>query len=124
IEKDRKTLDLLLLTSLSNSELVLGKLLAGMLSIIVVVVAALPLHMIIALMGGISYQQIFRVEAVTLASALVAGSLGSIIALWREKTFQALAMTLLILVLWLLGWELIAVIGSDSTWLGLPARSW
>ena len=31
IEKDRKTLDLLLLTSLSNSELVLGKLLAGML---------------------------------------------------------------------------------------------
>src|SRR6478735_11655179 len=110
IEKDRKTLDLLLLTGLSNSELVLGKLLAGMLSVIVVVIAALPLHMIIALMGGISYQQIFRVEAVTLASALVAGSLGSMIALWREKTFQALAMTLLILVLWLLGWEIISVI--------------
>src|SRR6187549_3136560 len=67
IEKDRKTLDLLLLTSLSNSELVLGKLLAGMLSVIVVVVATLPLHMIIALLGGISNEQILRVEAVTLA---------------------------------------------------------
>jgi ABC-type transport system involved in multi-copper enzyme maturation permease subunit len=124
IEKDRKTLDLLLLTSLSNSELVMGKLLAGMLSVIVVVVATLPLHMTIALLGGISSEQIFRVEAVTLASALVAGSLGSMIALWREKTFQALAMTLLVLVLWLLGWEIVAAIGADATWLGLPAKTW
>lgn len=124
LEKDRKTLDLLLLTSLSNSELVLGKLLAGMLSVIVLVVATLPLLMILSLLGGISREQIFRVEAVTLASALVAGSLGSMIALWREKTFQALAMTLLILVLWLLGWEIIAAIGAEATWLGLPARSW
>src|SRR3954468_24975144 len=124
IEKDRKTLDLMLLTSLSNSELVLGKLFAGMLSVIVVVVSTLPLFMIIALLGGISSEQIFRVEAVTLASALAAGSLGSIIALWREKTFQALAMTLLVLVLWLLGWEFVAAIGADATWLGLPARSW
>lgn len=124
LEKDRKTLDLLLLTSLSNSELVLGKLFAGMLSVIVVVVATLPLHMIIALLGGISSEQIFRVEAVTLASALVAGSLGSVIALWREKTFQALAMTLLVLALWLLGWEIFAAIGVDATWLGMPARSW
>jgi ABC-type transport system involved in multi-copper enzyme maturation permease subunit len=82
LEKDRKTLDLLLLTSLSNSELVLGKLLAGMLSVIVVVFAALPLLMIISLLGGISSGQIFRVQAVTLVSALVAGSLGSTIALW------------------------------------------
>ena len=51
LEKDRKTLDLLLLTSLSNRDLVLGKLLAGMLSVIVVVVATLPLLMIIALLG-------------------------------------------------------------------------
>ncbi len=70
VEKDRKTLDLLLLTSLSNRELVLGKLLAGMLSVIVVVVATLPLLMIIALLGGISPGQIIRVEAVTLASRI------------------------------------------------------
>src|SRR4029079_2699191 len=100
------------------------KLLAGMLSVIVVVVATLPLFMIIALLGGVSTAQIIRVEAVTLASALVAGSLGSTIALWREKTFQALAMTLLVLVLWLLGWEIVAAIGADANWLGLPARSW
>ncbi len=124
IEKDRKTLDLLLLTSLSNSELVLGKLLAGMLSVIVLVVATVPLLMIIALLGGVSTGQILRVEAVVLASALLAGSLGSTIALWREKTFQALAMTALLLVLWLVGWEIVGALGTDVWWLGIPARSW
>jgi ABC-type transport system involved in multi-copper enzyme maturation permease subunit len=124
VEKDRKTLDLLLLTSLSNRELVLGKLLAGMLSIVIVTVATLPLLMIIALLGGVSTGQIVRVEAVTLASALLVGSLGSTIALWREKTFQALAMTALILVLWLLGWEIATAVGGDSMRLGLPAKSW
>src|SRR5215213_8280820 len=124
LEKDRKTLDLLLLTSLSNSELVLGKLLAGMLSVIVVVVATLPLLMIIALLGGVSNGQILRVQAVTLASALLAGSLGSTIALWREKTFQALAMTLLVLVLWLTAWEIVAASGIRGAWLGLPVTTW
>jgi ABC-type transport system involved in multi-copper enzyme maturation permease subunit len=124
IEKDRKTLDLLLLTSLPNTELVVGKLLAGMLSVIVLVVATLPLLMIIALLGGVSSGQILRVQGVTLASALVAGSLGSTIALWREKTFQALAMTALVLVLWLLGWEIVAAVGSDRIWLGLPGKTW
>ena len=115
LEKDRKTFDLLLLTNLSNSDLVLGKLLASMLSVIVVVVASVPLLMIIALLGGVSTSQMLRVEAVVLASALVAGSLGSTIALWREKTFQALAMTALILVLWLVGWELISAAAGEAT---------
>jgi ABC-type transport system involved in multi-copper enzyme maturation permease subunit len=124
LEKDRKTFDLLLLTDMSNSDLVLGKLLAGMLSVIVVVVGAIPLLMIIALLGGVSGEQILRSEAVVLAGSLFAGSLGSTIALWREKTFQALAMTALILVLWLAAWEVVAAAAGDAIWLGFPARSW
>src|SRR3954465_45584 len=58
LEKDRKTLDLLLLTSLSNTDLVLGKLFAGMLSVVVLVMATLPLLMIVSLLGGISNEQI------------------------------------------------------------------
>ena len=122
LEKDRKTLDLLLMTNLSNSELVLGKLLASMLSVVVVVVAALPLLAIVSLLGGVSTGQILRVQAVTLASALAAGSLGSTVALWREKTFQALAMTVLVIVLWLVGWEIVAAGGLGQTWWGMPHR--
>ena len=47
------------------------------------------------------------------------------IALWRvRRRFKALAMTLLVLVLWLIGWEIVAAIGGNATWLGLSARSW
>ena len=90
-EKDRRTLVLLLLTHLSNSELVLGKLLASLLQMLVMLTAALPVFMLAALWGGVSFGQIARVFAVTLASVVACGSLGSTLALWREKTFQALS---------------------------------
>jgi ABC-type transport system involved in multi-copper enzyme maturation permease subunit len=107
-EKDRRTLILLLLTNLSNAELVLGKLLASLLSVLVGLAAALPVFMLTALLGGVSYGQIARALCVTLATVLCCGSLGSVLALWREKTFQALAMTVLILMLWLAVGELVA----------------
>lgn len=124
LEKDRKTFELLLLTNLSNFELVVGKLLAGMLTVLIVCAATLPLLLILALLGGVSTEQILRIIAVTLASAFVAGSLGSTIALWREKTFQALAMTALIIVLWLIAWEVVAASASSSGLFGQTARFW
>ena len=110
-EKDRRTLDLLLMTRLSNSELVLGKLMASLLNVLVVLLAALPLFMAITLFGGVSTGQVLRVFAVTAGAALMAGSLGSLIALWREKTFQALALTVLVLVFWIGGWEALRLLG-------------
>ncbi len=109
-EKDRRTLVLLLLTNLTNSELVLGKLLASLLNVLVLLAAALPLFMLSALLGGVSFSQIARVFAVTLATAVAAGSIGSLVALWREKTFQTLALTALVLVFWL---------GAAKPWLGV-----
>ena len=90
-EKDRQTLVLMLLTKLTNSELVLGKLLASLLNVLMLLAVALPMFMLASLFGGVSFGQIGRVYAVTVASVLVCGSLGSTLALWREKTYQALA---------------------------------
>jgi len=123
-EKDRKTLILLLLTNMTNCELVLGKLLASLLNIMVLLAAAVPVFMLSALLGGVSFGQIGRAFAVTLASVIVCGSLGSTLALWREKTFQALAMTLLVLVLWLSAWEIVATGVLGKSWLGLSCQSW
>jgi len=123
-EKDRRTLDLLLMTNLTNAELVLGKLLASMLTVLVVVVAAFPLLMIVALLGGVDYSQVLGVQLVTVASALVAGSLGSTLALWRDKTFQALAMTVLVLVLWLAIWEAVGAGALGDELLGVPVGTW
>lgn len=123
-EKDRRTLDLLLLTKLSNSELVLGKLLASLLNVLMLLATALPVFMVCALFGGVSFAQIGRVFAVTLASVLACGSLGSTLALWREKTFQALAMTMLVLVLWLAGWWMVASGALGAAWWGISTETW
>lgn len=100
-EKDRRTLILLLMTRMSNAELVLGKLLASLLNVFVMLVAALPLFMMIPMFGGVSFTQVFHAFLVTALTVLAAGSLGSTLALWREKTFQTLAMTALSLVAWI-----------------------
>lgn len=115
-EKDRQTLTLLLLTHLSNVELVLGKLMAAMLNVFTLILAALPLFMLLSLLGGVSFEQIARVFAVTVASAFAAGSLGSTLALWREKTFQTLAMTAILLVIWLAGCEAAARLAAAQGW--------
>jgi len=121
-EKDRKTLVLLLLTNLSNSELVLGKLLASLLHVLVLATASLPLFVLATWFGGVSIDQVARVFVVTLVTVMACGSLGSLIALWREKTFQALAMTVLILVLWVGAWEMVGSGALGSRWLGWDTR--
>ncbi len=123
-EKDRRTLILLLLTNLSNSELVLGKLMASLLNVLVTLAAGLPVFFLLALLGGVSHGQIARTTAVTLATVLAAGSLGSMLALWREKTFQALAMTVLGLVLWLAAGEIVASGVLGESFGGLSCRAW
>ena len=123
-EKDRRTFVLLLLTNLSNQELVLGKLLASLLHVLVMFAAGLPVFMLLSLLGGISVGQIARTAAVTVASIIVCGSLGSTLALWREKTFQALALFVLILVLWLALGEMLAAGALGPAPAGLPAHVW
>ncbi len=123
-EKDRRTLDLLLMTRMSNAELVLGKLLASLLSVFTVLASGLPLFAATTLFGGVSFEQVGRVLAVTLTAALAAGSIGNSLAFWREKTFQTLAMTCLVLVLWTgLAEALLMVLGT-AEFAGLPVQTW
>ena len=123
-EKDKKTLLLLLLTRLTNSELVLGKLLASLLNMLVMLAAALPLFMLCLLFGGVSPIQVARVYAVTVATVLAAGSLGSTLALWREKTFQTLALTVVLVVAWLAACEAIhaGLLGASA--MGIDCETW
>ncbi len=123
-EKDRQTLILLLLTKLTNSELVLGKLLASLLHVLMLLATSLPVFMLALLFGGVSFSQIGRVYAVTLAAVLVCGSLGSTLALWREKTYQSLASTMLVLVLWLAGGRMLATGFFGAAWAAIPCDLW
>jgi ABC-type Na+ efflux pump permease subunit len=122
-EKDKKTMLLLLMTRLSNHEVVLGKLLASLLDVLVMLAAAAPIFMLLTLFGGVSASQVARVFAVTLATILAAGSLGSTVALARDKTFQSLAMTALILMIWVGVWEAVSVLAPAVRIGGVPVEA-
>jgi ABC-type transport system involved in multi-copper enzyme maturation permease subunit len=123
-EKDRRTLVLLLLTRLNNCELVLGKWLAVVLYVLVMLLASVPVFLALAMLGGISGGQITRVYAVTAAGVILCGSLGSLTALVRDKTFQALALTVLCIVFWLALGEVLAAGILGETLGGIPCQTW
>jgi len=96
-EKDRRTLPLLLVTRLSAFEIVVGKLLASLLQSANVLLAGLPVFAALTVFGGVAAPEVGRVLLVSLGCVVAAGSLGGAVAFAREKTFQSLALTAILL---------------------------
>jgi ABC-type transport system involved in multi-copper enzyme maturation permease subunit len=114
LEKDRRTFLLLLMTDLHDYEIVLGKCLGSLLAIGLLLAGSLPVLFLLYFMGGFSPSQVMQGMAVVAATALAAGSLGSLIALWREKTFQSLSLTVLCLVLYLCVVRVLGFVGPEE----------
>lgn len=110
-EKDRRTFVLLLLTDMRDYEIVLGKMLGSLLPIIIILGVTLPVLAMTLLLGGVSAEQVVQAGLVLFATSLAAGSLGGLIALWRERTFQALALSVLTLVLYICLVQAIRLVG-------------
>jgi len=98
-EKDRRTFVLLLMTDLRDIEIVVGKLMASLLQILTMLATSLPVFMLCVLLGGVSFGQVADVFLVTFTAGLFGGALGMIVALNRDRTFQSLALTVLLVVL-------------------------
>ena len=120
-EKDRRTFILLLLTDLRAHEIVLGKLLGSLLEIGLLLLGMVPVLMLMVLLGGIGITQVAQAALVLAAAALAAGSVGGLVALWRDKTFQVLALTVLFLVLYLCAVEGLTVLPGVVA--GIPGLS-
>ena len=107
-EKDRRTLELLLISRLSDGQLVLGKLAGSLLRVMLLLLAAVPVFVIASLFGGVTMPQLVRLFVVTVAAALAAASVATCIAFWKDTTFQALAITTFALVAWVAIGEVVA----------------
>ncbi|MAT16505.1 MAG: hypothetical protein CMJ46_14675 [Planctomyces sp.] len=94
-EKDGRTLLLLLMTDMKSREMVLGKLFSALLIVTVLIAASAPVLFLIQQLGGVTTEQILWVLVLCLASAFTAGSWSTLIAYWREKTFQILAISVM-----------------------------
>lgn len=117
-EKDRRTLILLLMTDMRSRELAYGKLLASLLVVGVLMAASVPVFCAIRLLGGVTWSQVFWAEAIIAATFLASGTWGCLVAFWREKTFQTLAISVLGVVLFVAAVEGVVVISDANSALG------
>jgi ABC-type Na+ efflux pump permease subunit len=124
-EKDRRTFILLLLTDMRDYEIVLGKMLGALLPITIQLLVSVPVLAMLLLLGGIDPEQVLQAVLVLGASAVAAGSLGGLVALWRDRTFQALALSVLFLVLYLCVTQGLGIVGPlfspDTDWFRIQA---
>ena len=111
-EKDRRTFVLLLITDMRDYEIVLGKLVGALLPITVMLLVSVPALCLYLFLGGIDPSQVLQAAAVLFATAYAAGSLGGLVALWRERTFQSLALSVLFLMLYLGVAQAVPVVGA------------
>ena len=124
-EKDRRTFVLLLLTDMRDYEIVLGKMLGSLLPIGILFAVTVPFFAMVLLLGGVSGTQVTQAVVVLAATSVAAGSLGALVALWRERTFQALALSVLGLVFYLLVVQGIALVVRLATGGTVsPATAW
>ena len=73
-----------------------------------------------ALLGGISYGQIINLYAVTASSGLAGGAMGLVVALWRDRSFQSIALTILAVVFSIAGVEAFAIAFPTLSTAGIP----
>ncbi|AMV21552.1 ABC transporter permease subunit [Planctomyces sp. SH-PL14] len=121
-EKDRGTLILLLMTDLRDFELVYGKLLASLLIVVTLIGVSVPVFAFLMVLGGLTLQQVLWIEAISLSAAFAAGAWAILVAYWREKTFQTLAISVLGAVMFIAVVEGLAALAGPQSGLGTVLR--
>jgi ABC-type transport system involved in multi-copper enzyme maturation permease subunit len=91
-ERERQTLDVLLVTCVSSFGIVWGKLVASVAFIVVLILAALPLFATVFLFGGIDATQFAVVQLLTVSTALAIGAVSLFLSTLFRRTLAATVM--------------------------------
>src|SRR5205085_8879711 len=75
-EKEGQTFDLLLCSKLSAFSLLAGKLVAGLVNVVLLIAASIPLFSLVFFFGGVSPLQVLNTLVIFIMTALVAGTFG------------------------------------------------
>jgi ABC-type transport system involved in multi-copper enzyme maturation permease subunit len=88
-ERERQTLSVLLTTNLSPWQVIIGKWLASLSFILLLILSSLPLYGLLILFGGISLLQIAKIFGVYIITILAIGSVGVCISTLVKRTGAA-----------------------------------
>jgi ABC-2 type transport system permease protein len=93
LEREKQTLDLLISTPMRPGAIVIGKLLAALAFVVLMIVAAVPITAIVLMYGGASVDDIVRQQLVLLATALALGAIGLFYSALLKRTQAATVLT-------------------------------
>jgi ABC-type transport system involved in multi-copper enzyme maturation permease subunit len=102
LDKARGTLDHMLATDLSNTEIVLGKLGVRLVPVLGLIACALPILALAGLLGGIDPLALAGSFLVAIGCGVLGCSLAMTLSVWGRKTHEVLMLTYLIILIWLL----------------------
>ena len=102
MDRARGTLTHMLMTDLSDVEIVLGKLGARLAPILAIIVCSVPVAALTALLGGIDFGAIAGLFVISVSLAVLACTLAITISIWATKTHEVLMAVYMIEGLWLL----------------------
>ena len=97
-ERERQTLDLLLVTPLGPARIVLGKLVAALAFVVLLVIACLPLFSVAFLLGGVGVTEVVDVVLFTLVGAITIGSLSMLVSVLLRRVSSATVVSYLVMV--------------------------
>lgn len=121
-DRERRVLEMIFTTDLSNIELVASKFLVRTIHLIALVVAGLPVMFLCLLLGGVAPEDLLATFALTLGVVVFVSSLGLLISIGTRRAYGAIIVTYLILLVAWMAMPFIAgyiVFGS-----GTPIAPW
>lgn len=125
-DRARGTLLHLMVTDLTDREIVLGKLGARLMGMLGLILAALPVIALMTLLGGIDPKQLLGVFAVTIGLAVLGCSLALLLSVRAHKAHEVVMVVYLIWLGWILAWPILGLLyesftgplGWSMPWLG------
>ena len=102
LDKARGTLDHMLATDLSNTEIILGKIGVRLVPVIGLIACVLPVAALGGLLGGIDPLALLGSFLTAIACAVLGCSLALTLSVWGRKTHEVLMFTYLMLILWVI----------------------
>jgi ABC-type transport system involved in multi-copper enzyme maturation permease subunit len=116
LEREKQTLELLVVTPISSIAIVLGKLLSALVYVWLLIAASLPLTAVVFVYGGVAPDDVLRGYVVLIVTALGLGSFGLFCSSLVKRTQAATAITIFgVLVISIGSVFLLAFWGSMTT---------
>jgi ABC-type transport system involved in multi-copper enzyme maturation permease subunit len=96
-ERERRTIEYLFATDLSNAEIVLGKLASRVLLVLVFLLAGLPVLSLALLFGGIDPGNLLQLFVVTASTVVASASFSMLVSVWAKRPRDAVVRAFILL---------------------------